>query len=92
MSIVDLPSTPGAPQTGAPVKATGTLAGGVATIPVTGMTASSTAVASYVTPAGTLGQGFKCVCSAGQVVVTSLQSGGTTQALDTSTIQIVATL
>ena len=85
MSIFDLPTVPINRQT------TVTLVAGVGTISDSQVTINSKAIAQLVTPAGTLGDNFKAVCTAGVVTVTSVVAAGTTQALDTSTLLVSIT-
>lgn len=64
-----------------------TLVSGVATISDPNITISSSAQVQVISPVGTLGVGYKAVCTAGTLTVTAYGSAGTTSALDTSTLQ-----
>lgn len=85
MSIFDKASIPVNNQ------ASVTLVGGTGTISDANVTTNSKAVAQLVTPGGTLGVGYKVVCTAGTVTVTSVIAAGTINATDTSTLIVSIT-
>ena len=68
-------------------KGKATLVAGTVTIAIPGLTANSVANASPLTPAGTLGAVYKCVCSTNSLTITSITAGLITQNLDTSVMQ-----
>lgn len=63
-----------------------TLSSGVSTITINGLTTSSRAFVAITTTGGTLGAGYKVVCTANTLTITSVAAAGTTQTLDTSTL------
>lgn len=69
------------------IKGTTPLTAGTVTLSIAGLTSSSVAFVQLLTPAGSLGVNYKCVCSANQLIITSLTTGLGTQVLDTSTVQ-----
>lgn len=70
-------------------KGLATLVSGTVTIAIAGLTSTSVANATSLTPIGTLGAELKCVCSANQLVITSVTTGLGTQILDNSIVQYI---
>lgn len=66
-----------------------TLVAGTKTVSVSGATAASFVKFMVVTPGGTMGKHYKVACSAGQFIVTAVDTDGTTVATDTSTLSYV---
>ncbi len=67
---------------------TATLSAGTIAISNYKIRTTSIAMAAYQTPAGTIGV-LKAVCTDGQVAITSCQTSGATQTLDTSVVQFL---
>lgn len=81
MSVFELPVV------GVGLQGTVPLVAGVATITDARIKSTSLALVSVASPLGTLGVGYKAVCSAGQLVITGYTALGATQVLDTSSVQ-----
>lgn len=82
MSIVDLPASGNVGLSGSAA-----LSSGVFTVNDARILSTSRAQVQVISPAGTLGVGYKAVCTAGVLTVTAYGSGGATATLDTSTLQ-----
>ncbi len=69
-------------------KSTGsvTLVSGTKAVTISGLTSSNQAFIQLKTTGGTLGNGYKAVCTTGTLTITSVVAAGTTQTLDTSTL------
>lgn len=66
-----------------------TLVAGTVAVTISGLTTSDEAFVSIVTPAGTLSSGLKAVCTANTLTITSVNTAGATNTLDTSTVRYV---
>lgn len=66
-----------------------TLAAGVATVTITGLTTTDRAFVQCTNSSGTLGVALKAVCTANTLTITSVQTSGTTQTLDTSSVSYI---
>lgn len=66
-----------------------TLSSGTVTITISGLTTSDRAFVQLATTGGTLGNGYKAACTANTLTITSVVAAGTTQTLDTSTINYI---
>lgn len=91
MSIVDAPNA-SAGQAGSTTKGQATLVSGTIAVNIPGMTASSIVVASPQTPTGTVGVGYKCVCTTNTLTITAYVTGLGTQVLDNSVLNYIAVL
>lgn len=63
-----------------------TLSSGTIAVTINGLTTSDRAFVQLVTTGGTLGAGYKAVCTANTLTITSVTAAGATQTLDTSTV------
>ncbi len=68
---------------------TAVLVAGTLPITINGLTTASMAYVTLTVPGGTLGAGYKAVCTANTLTITSVTSAGATQTLDTSTLNYV---
>lgn len=69
-----------------------TLASGVATVVNSRIRGNSTAVVTYLTPAGTTGANLKAVCADGSLTITAIATDGTTVTTDTSEVSYLIIL
>lgn len=65
---------------------TATLVSGTKAITINGLGSTARAFVQLVTPGGTLGNGYKAVCTANTLTITSVTAAGATQTLDTSVL------
>lgn len=71
------------------VAGSNTLVLGTFTVSNALITSNSVVTINPISPLGTLGVGYKAVCSAGQCVVTAFIAAGTIQVLDVSILQYI---
>lgn len=63
-----------------------TLASGTIAVTISGLTTSDRAFVQLTTPGGTMGAGYKAVCTTDTLTITSIAAAGTTVTTDTSTL------
>lgn len=66
-----------------------TLVAGTVAISIASVTTSTRAFVQLVISGGTIGNGYKAVCTSGTLTITSITAAGATQVLDTSTLNYI---
>lgn len=90
MSIFDIPGSPSGTSPGAVTSGQATLVLGTVAINIPGLSATSKATVTPLTPTGSLGATYKAVCTTNTLTITAVTAALATQALDVSVLNYIA--